>query len=57
MTFPNGLADSPNVLIPRQRTLSHSIALGLAVTNVIPNITIARAQFKPVTCAKLFLDS
>ena len=57
MTFPNGLADSPNVLIPRQRTLSHSIALGLAVPNVIPNITIARAQFKPVTCAKLFLDS
>ena len=52
--FSRSFSDRANVLLPRQRTLSGTIALGLIFPDVTPKRTRARAHLKSMTCAKHF---
>ena len=52
--FPRGFTACSNFLLPRQRTLSHPIALGLIVPDVTPKITHALVHLKSVTLAEIF---
>ena len=47
--FPHSFDDIANVLIPRERTLSQPIDLGLVVPDVTPKITCPCAHLKSVT--------
>ena len=51
---PCGFADLDNVILPRQRTLSHPIAIGIGTPELTPNIMRARSHLKPVMCDEHF---
>ena len=51
--FPCIFSDRANIFLPRQRTLPQTIALVLAVPNVISKIMCAREHLKSVTCTEL----
>ena len=51
--FTCSFVDLSNVLLPRQRTLSQTIDVGLVVHDVIPKIKFVHAYLKYVTCDEL----
>ena len=52
--FLCGFADSEDVLVPHQRTLSQPIVFGLSVPYVTPQIMCACEHLKSMTCSEHF---
>ena len=54
--FSHGFDDHASLLLPRQRTLSQTIALGPVIPDLTSETMRVRAHFKSVTCAEHFSD-